>query len=336
MNRFILYFFMLVLLMGCSSKSSDSNVSIREFDSESRSNSSFSLAEAASSQGGSNDEYYYVNGEGSFQNKTFKGKLIHIDGECSDEYIDINQPNVEYTDNVCGQKVTIFDANADESSTDSVFVVCIISDGESIADKLEGSQHIRFSSVGVEQWKRSEVDTILQNTNNSCKGNNLAIPSDFRNVTGQADLDADDKFVSSVSTDVNIETKSKVFCEPGKQLDSKIILKQIFLLPAGADSSGHTFLYRDGEVLSAYHEFREDDVIGIDIFQDLNENNNLDQDDDLDEYIRMSDIRLFSDKFQFSETVLGSVSYVFPIGSDEGSPTVSKTGCWMQLTLDFK
>jgi hypothetical protein len=115
-------------------------------------------------------------------------------------------------------------------------------------------------------------------------------------------------------------------------------IKQVFLKP-GMLSEYHTFLYGNQMTSTiATHTFTGEDVIGI----DMNYNG---------EYVRMSDIDVFSEEyrdqnysslgelgvevFANESTGMTSAVYNFPIFSTEDDPGNSLSGMWMRIVLDF-
>ena len=109
-------------------------------------------------------------------------------------------------------------------------------------------------------------------------------------------------------------------------------IKQVFLKP-GMLSEYHTFLYGNQSTTNATHTFTGEDVIGI----DMNYKG---------EYVRMSDIDVFSEEYreQYSRGVevfanestgMTSAVYNFPILSTEDDPGNSLSGMWMRIVLDF-
>jgi len=109
-------------------------------------------------------------------------------------------------------------------------------------------------------------------------------------------------------------------------------IKQVFLKP-GMLSEYHTFLYGNQSTTNATHTFTGEDVIGI----DMNYKG---------EYVRMSDIDVFSEEYreQYSRGVevfanestgMTSAVYNFPIFSTEDDPGNSLSGMWMRIVLDF-
>jgi hypothetical protein len=110
-------------------------------------------------------------------------------------------------------------------------------------------------------------------------------------------------------------------------------IKQVFLKP-GMLSEYHTFLYGNQMTSTiATHTFTGEDVIGI----DMNYKG---------EYVRMSDIDVFSEEYreQYSRGVevfanestgMTSAVYNFPIFSTEDDPGNSLSGMWMRIVLDF-
>ena len=109
-------------------------------------------------------------------------------------------------------------------------------------------------------------------------------------------------------------------------------IKQVFLKP-GMLSEYHTFLYGNQSTTNATHTFTGKDVIGI----DMNYKG---------EYVRMSDIDVFSEEYreQYSRGVevfanestgMTSAVYNFPIFSTEDDPGNSLSGMWMRIVLDF-
>ncbi|MEM7367499.1 MAG: hypothetical protein AAF587_02790 [Bacteroidota bacterium] len=113
-------------------------------------------------------------------------------------------------------------------------------------------------------------------------------------------------------------------------------IDQIFLKTNEA-SDDHSFLFQNGQNTNVIHTFSGNDFIGIDMTYQGN-------------YVRMSDIPVFGqgaenayryqDKvgvrvFYNQATGSQSAAYSFPIGSSEDDPTVSTTGLWMRIVLDF-
>jgi len=109
-------------------------------------------------------------------------------------------------------------------------------------------------------------------------------------------------------------------------------------LRQGTLSENHTFLYRNNSTTNATHTFTGEDIIGI----DMNYNG---------EYVRMSDIDVFSEEyreqyysslgelgvgvFANESTGMTSAVYNFPILSNEDDPGNSLSGMWMRIVLDF-
>ncbi|MDE0967748.1 MAG: hypothetical protein OR998_06610 [Flavobacteriaceae bacterium] len=103
-------------------------------------------------------------------------------------------------------------------------------------------------------------------------------------------------------------------------------------------SENHTFLYQNNSTTNATHTFTGEDIIGI----DMNYNG---------EYVRMSDIDVFSEEyreqyysslgelgvgvFANESTGMTSAVYNFPILSNEDDPGNSLSGMWMRIVLDF-
>ena len=114
-------------------------------------------------------------------------------------------------------------------------------------------------------------------------------------------------------------------------------IKQVFL-KQGMLSEDHTFLYGNNSATNATHTFTGEDVIGI----DMNYNG---------EYVRMSDIDVFSEEyreqyysslgelgvevFANESTGMTSAVYNFPILSTEDDSGNSLSGMWMRIVLDF-
>ena len=138
------------------------------------------------------------------------------------------------------------------------------------------------------------------------------------------------------STVFKVEEGQMVPCDDCNIDDFEIT--QVFLKP-GMLSEDHTFLYGNQMTSTiATHTFTGEDVIGI----DMNYNG---------EYVRMSDIDVFSEEyreqyysslgelgvevFANESTGMTSVVYNFPILSTEDDPGNSLSGMWMRIVLDF-
>jgi hypothetical protein len=150
--------------------------------------------------------------------------------------------------------------------------------------------------------------------------------------------------IKRISHEVSDTWKSTVFKMEGGQMvpcdDCNIDdfeIKQVFLKP-GMLSEYHTFLYGNHSATNATHTFTGEDVIGI----DMNYKG---------EYVRMSDIDVFSEEyreqyysslgelgvevFANESTGMTSAVYNFPILSTEDDPGNSLSGMWMRIVLDF-
>jgi hypothetical protein len=150
--------------------------------------------------------------------------------------------------------------------------------------------------------------------------------------------------IKRISHEVSNNLKSTVFkMENGQMVpcdDCNIDdfeIKQVFL-KQGMLSEDHTFLYGNNSATNATHTFTGEDVIGI----DMNYNG---------EYVRMSDIDVFSEEyreqyyssigelgvavFANESTGMTSAVYNFPILSTEDDPGNSLSGMWMRIVLDF-
>ena len=138
------------------------------------------------------------------------------------------------------------------------------------------------------------------------------------------------------STVFKVEDGQMVPCDDCNMDDFEIT--QVFLKP-GMLSEDHTFLYGNQMTSTiATHTFTGEDVIGI----DMNYNG---------EYVRMSDIDVFSEEyreqyysslgelgvevFANESTGMTSAVYNFPILSTEDDPGNSLSGMWMRIVLDF-
>lgn len=138
------------------------------------------------------------------------------------------------------------------------------------------------------------------------------------------------------STVFKVEEGQMVPCDDCNIDDFEIT--QVFLKP-GMLSEDHTFLYGNQMTSTiATHTFTGEDVIGI----DMNYNG---------EYVRMSDIDVFSEEyreqyysslgelgvevFANESTGMTSVVYNFPILSTDDDPGNSLSGMWMRIVLDF-
>ena len=137
------------------------------------------------------------------------------------------------------------------------------------------------------------------------------------------------------STVFKLEDGQMVPCDDCNMDDFEIT--QVFLKPQML-SGKHTFLYQNGSTTNATHTFTGEDVIGI----DMNYNG---------EYVRMSDIDVFSEEyreqyysslgelgvevFANESTGMTSAVYNFPILSSEDDPGNSLSGMWMRIVLDF-
>ena len=138
------------------------------------------------------------------------------------------------------------------------------------------------------------------------------------------------------STVFKLEDGQMVPCDDCNMDDFEIT--QVFLKP-GMLSEDHTFLYGNQMTSTiATHTFTGEDVIGI----DMNYNG---------EYVRMSDIDVFSEEyreqyysslgelgvevFANESTGMTSAVYNFPILSTEDDPGNSLSGMWMRIVLDF-
>ena len=137
------------------------------------------------------------------------------------------------------------------------------------------------------------------------------------------------------STVFKVEEGQMVPCDDCNMDDFEIT--QVFLKP-GMLSEYHTFLYGNQSTTNATHTFTGEDVIGI----DMNYNG---------EYVRMSDIDVFSEEyreqyysslgelgvevFANESTGMTSAVYNFPILSTEDDPGNSLSGMWMRIVLDF-
>jgi len=137
------------------------------------------------------------------------------------------------------------------------------------------------------------------------------------------------------STVFKVEEGQMVPCDDCNMDDfeiSRVFLKQ------GMLSENHTFLYQNNSTTNATHTFTGEDIIGI----DMNYNG---------EYVRMSDIDVFSEEyreqyysslgelgvgvFANESTGMTSAVYNFPILSNEDDPGNSLSGMWMRIVLDF-
>ena len=137
------------------------------------------------------------------------------------------------------------------------------------------------------------------------------------------------------STVFKLEDGQMVPCDDCNMDDFEIT--QVFLKP-GMLSEYHTFLYGNNSTANATHTFTGEDVIGI----DMNYKG---------EYVRMSDIDVFSEEyreqyysslgelgvevFANESTGMTSAVYNFPILSTEDDPGNSLSGMWMRIVLDF-
>ena len=137
------------------------------------------------------------------------------------------------------------------------------------------------------------------------------------------------------STVFKMEEGQMVLCDDCNMDDFEIT--QVFL-KQGMLSEDHTFLYGNNSATNATHTFTGEDVIGI----DMNYNG---------EYVRMSDIDVFSEEyreqyysslgelgvevFANESTGMTSAVYNFPILSTEDDPGNSLSGMWMRIVLDF-
>jgi hypothetical protein len=138
------------------------------------------------------------------------------------------------------------------------------------------------------------------------------------------------------STVFKVEDGQMVPCDDCNIDDFEIT--QVFLKPRML-SEYHTFLYGNQMTSTiATHTFTGEDVIGI----DMNYNG---------EYVRMSDIDVFSEEyreqyysslgelgvevFANESTGMTSAVYNFPILSTEDDPANSLSGMWMRIVLDF-
>jgi hypothetical protein len=112
-------------------------------------------------------------------------------------------------------------------------------------------------------------------------------------------------------------------------------ITQVFLCNDRPNCDWETLnqLYSNGSATIATHTFTGEDVIGI----DMNYKG---------EYVRMSDIDVFSEEYreQYSRGVevfanestgMTSAVYNFPIFSTEDDPGNSLSGMWMRIVLDF-
>jgi len=209
------------------------------------------------------------------------------------------------------------------------------------------------STYGVSMRQLSDSNT------NSLSNNMPPIQQRyFSTTTENAGLDlGDDQRDDGVAVTINISqtATSTVYCEDSSDTDcacnaDNVYLSGIFIKPdyisvSSSDSSEvaaekfatYTRLVSGGNYTGGDRDFTKDDVIGIDI--DYN-----------DDYVRMSDIYIFDQEsggnYPFIDGVAEdifintannthSVSFDFPIGSEVDSPTVSTTGCWMKIVLDF-
>ena len=149
--------------------------------------------------------------------------------------------------------------------------------------------------------------------------------------------------IKRMSHEVSDNLKSTVFkLEEGQMVSCDCYMDdfeitQVFLKPQML-SGKHTFLYQNGSTTNATHTFTGEDVIGI----DMNYNG---------EYVRMSDIDVFSEEyreqyysslgelgvevFANESTGMTSAVYNFPILSTEDDPANSLSGMWMRIVLDF-
>ena len=148
--------------------------------------------------------------------------------------------------------------------------------------------------------------------------------------------------IKKISNEVSDNWTSTVFkMEEGQMVScdcdmDDFEITQVFL-KKNVGSEDHTFLYQNGITTGESHIFTGEDVIGI----DMNYN---------DEYVRMSDIDVFSQSqdgqypyadelgvevFANGSTATNSAVYHFPIGSTEANPGNSLSGMWMRIVLDF-
>ena len=140
------------------------------------------------------------------------------------------------------------------------------------------------------------------------------------------------------STVFKMEEGQMVLCDDCNMDDFEIT--QVFLCNDRPNCDWQTLnqLYSNGSSTIATHTFTGEDVIGI----DMNYNG---------EYVRMSDIDVFSEEyreqyysslgelgvevFANESTGMTSVVYNFPILSTEDDPGNSLSGMWMRIVLDF-
>ena len=153
--------------------------------------------------------------------------------------------------------------------------------------------------------------------------------------------------IKSISNEVSDNLKSSIFkMENGQMVtcnDCNIDdfeVTQVFLCNnlSDCDFETLTLLYQNGATTNATYTFTGEDVIGI----DMNYNG---------EYVRMSDIDVFSEEyreqyysslgelgvevFANESTGMTSAVYNFPILSTEDDPGNSLSGMWMRIVLDF-
>ena len=140
------------------------------------------------------------------------------------------------------------------------------------------------------------------------------------------------------STVFKVEDGQMVPCDDCNMDDFEIT--QVFLCNDRPNCDWQTLnqLYSNGSSTIATHTFTGEDVIGI----DMNYNG---------EYVRMSDIDVFSEEyreqyysslgelgvevFANESTGMTSAVYNFPILSTEDDPGNSLSGMWMRIVLDF-
>ena len=140
------------------------------------------------------------------------------------------------------------------------------------------------------------------------------------------------------STVFKVEDGQMVPCDDCNMDDFEIT--QVFLCNDRPNCGWQTLnqLYSNGSSTIATHTFTGEDVIGI----DMNYNG---------EYVRMSDIDVFSEEyreqyysslgelgvevFANESTGMTSAVYNFPILSTEDDPGNSLSGMWMRIVLDF-
>jgi len=178
---------------------------------------------------------------------------------------------------------------------------------------------------------------------NMTEGDTAVTMRNFVQVDAGSDLSQTGE-IKRISHEVSDNLNSTVFkVEEGQMVPcddcniddfeiSRVFLKQ------GMLSENHTFLYQNNSTTNAAHTFTGEDIIGI----DMNYNG---------EYVRMSDIDVFSEEyreqyysslgelgvgvFANESTGMTSAVYNFPILSNEDDPGNSLSGMWMRIVLDF-